>query len=100
MNNESRGLSNHILPTSANLLGICFVIFSFIKVSDASQKTYLDDFLAAPILFFFLASIFSYFSLRASRSSGRYELLADWFFLFALVLLTACAFIFIFQIIH
>jgi hypothetical protein len=85
-----RNVSHHILPTSANLLGICFVIFSLVHLKDQSQASLLDDFCALDICIFLIASICAYLSLRAEKNS-IFERIADVSFILGLCVLTAAA---------
>lgn len=88
IDNQEFKVTNHILPTSANLLGICFVILSFIKTSNFSNKNILDEWITVPILAFFISSILSYISIRNERGFKRLERFADYFFLLGLISLT------------
>ena len=81
---ERQNLGNHILPTSANLLGICFLIFSIASFQDKASATLLDEFAAAAMIIFLVSCFFSYFSLR-SKSGELYEKIADISFLLGLL---------------
>jgi hypothetical protein len=87
--NNKNGISNHILPTSSNLLGLCFVILSFIKLSKVAHETIIDEISAAAIAFFFTASLLSYISIRSESVRESFEKVADIIFLCGLLLL-AC----------
>lgn len=90
---ETRNIANHILPTSANLLGICFLIFSMVHFQDKAEVTLLDDASAVAILVFLIASLCSYVSLRSKRYAWM-EKVADLTFLIGLIILaTVSAFI-------
>ena len=52
-NNGRRNMAKHILPTSGNLLGLCFAILSFIKVSGLANATVIDEFVVVAIILFF-----------------------------------------------
>jgi hypothetical protein len=91
--------SYHILPTSSNLLGLCFVILSFMKVSKMGLETIIDEMVSIAIVVFLVASIYSYASIRSSTKSDRYEKIADIVFLSGLGLLTVTAIIIVFEII-
>jgi len=86
--NDKKNISRHILPTSANLLGLCFVILSFIKLSKMGHETIIDEIVAAAIVLFFISSFFSYVSMRSERRSQLCEKLADSIFLIGLFLLS------------
>ena len=89
-NNESSGnqISNHILPSAANLLGVCFLIFSIVHSLGNQEKSLIDEFALSGVFVFLGASIFSYLSLRAKRRNILLERIADAIFIFGLFLLT------------
>jgi len=68
--NNKKNISKHILPTSANLLGLCFVILSFIKVLKVGSETLIDELVASAILFFLISSFCFYASMRSNRWEG------------------------------
>jgi hypothetical protein len=97
--NESRkNISRHILPTSSNLLGLCFVILTFIKLSKLANETIIDESIGTLIIFFLSSSVLSYISMRAKRKSELYEKIADSVFLAGLCLLTLVALVIIFEV--
>lgn len=73
------------MPTSSNLLGLCFVIFSLIRTSEHADRTQLDEVILAPVLLFFSASFASYWSIRAGKA--RLERVADALFIVGLSVL-------------
>ncbi len=87
-NNNRKNVSYHILPTAANLLGICFVILSFIRVTKTGAETLLDELLAAAIVIFLASCILSYASMRTAGKTDFYEKTADIIFLAGLALLS------------
>lgn len=89
-NKIAKQLAQHILPASANLLGICFLIFSLAHYQSKLEQTILDDCSAVAILVFMLASLLSYLSLR-SPHRVLYERIADIAFLLGLGILTTTA---------
>ncbi len=89
--NERRNMSKHILPTSGNLLGLCFAILSFIKVSGLGNETIIDEFIVVAIVLFLSSSIVSYVSMRSSCKEEYYERIAEFIFLGGLSLLGICA---------
>jgi hypothetical protein len=81
---ERQNLCQHILGTSANLLGICFAIFTVIRALGFGESTYIDE-LAVVAVFLFLGScLFSYASIRSSKRWLLYERIADFIFITAL----------------
>lgn len=93
MNRSATETSHHILPTSANLLGVCFLIFSLVKTSGKSDVTLLDDLAIAGILIFLASSVLSYLSLRIDKRNKNLERSADLIFIFGLVLLAVTSII-------
>lgn len=96
-NENKKNISRHILPTSSNLLGLCFVILTFIKLSKIADETIIDESIGSLIIMFLISSIFSYASMRAKRKSELYEKIADYIFLFGLGLLTLVSLVIIFE---
>jgi uncharacterized membrane protein len=86
--NNKKNISRHILPTSANLLGLCFVILSFIKILKLAKETIIDELVAVAIVLFFTSSFFSYVSMRSNRWAELCEKIADSIFLIGLFLLS------------
>lgn len=89
--NDRRNMSKHILPTSANLLGLCFAILSFIKLAGLANETIIDEVIVIAILLFLLSSIVSYISMRSLEKEEYYERIAEFIFLGGLLLLGVCA---------
>lgn len=97
---EKQQLTVHILPTSSNLLGICFVILSFIKVGGKSHATLLDECVILPIILFFVASLLSYVSMRSKTDKPRIENMADNVFMAGLMSLSLIAIILVLKFIN
>jgi len=97
--NDKKNISKHILPTSANLLGLCFLILSLKKIwkADAVMKM-IDKLDALTILIFLFASLLSYASMRSRLNEDRYEKLADVVFLAGLILLSIIAVVTAFEL--
>jgi hypothetical protein len=85
---NKKNISKHILPTSSNLLGLCFVILSFIKIMKLGNESLIDELVAMAIVLFFISSFFSYASMRSNRRTELYEKIADNIFLIGLFLLS------------
>lgn len=92
-----RDLAHHILPSASNLVGICFVILSIIKVSGYAPQTFFDEALVLPITLFFGSVICSYHSLRTKLRPEFYELIADWSFISGLFVLAFISVFFVFE---
>jgi len=99
-NNSGNGIGNHILSTSANMLGICFVIISIITVSGMHHKTFLDELCSIAVFLFMASCILSYCSIRSTKNQVTLEKWADLIFITALVYLSIISIIIVLRIIH
>ncbi|MBS1112707.1 MAG: hypothetical protein H6Q92_469 [Nitrospirae bacterium] len=97
-NDNKKNISRHILPTSSNLLGLCFVILTFIKLSKIDNESIIDEIMGSLIILFLISSVISYISMRAKRNSEFYEKIADFIFLAGLCLLTLVSLVIIFEV--
>ena len=79
--------SPHILNTSANLLGLCFIVLTSIKVSKMQDSTLIDETTALAIILFMTSSILSFLSIRKEKDMVRLEKFADFIFLSGLIVL-------------
>jgi len=78
----------HILNTSANLLGICFLVLTSLKVLKLSGTTFIDECTSIATILFMCSSILSFLSIRSNSERGsQYENVADIIFLTGLVCL-------------
>lgn len=96
---ERHELSQHILPTSAQLVGVCVTVISLVKVLHIGQVgSLLDRLLAIDALLFTVSAVLSYVSLRGGKFA-HLEKYADNFFMLGLVELGVCAVLLAFEII-
>ncbi len=71
-------LSDHILPTSATMMGVCMTVFSIIRLVEPGHAGVLSQRLLGMDSLVFLAStVASYVSLRSRRLAEPAERLAD-----------------------
>lgn len=98
--NEEKDKSPHILNASSNLLGLCFVVLTSLKLLNISGKTIIDELTTIAIIMFMTSCILSFLSIRGSiKKSSRLENIADIFFLAGLSLLFVTTLLFSFNII-
>ena len=98
--NEEKDKSPHILNASSNLLGLCFVVLTSLKLLNIAGKTIIDELTTIAIMFFMASCILSFLSIRGSiKKSGKLENIADIFFLAGLSLLFVTTLLFSFNII-
>lgn len=96
---ERKDLSQHILPNSAHLVGVCITVISLVKVMHIGHVgSLLDKLLAFNTLFFIISAVRSYASMRGIKSL-LFEKYADLFFMLGLLQLGGCAILLSFEII-
>ena len=97
--NDRKNMAQHILPTAANLLGLCFVLFTLKKLGKADGVEKIIDKLDGVVIIIFLAaSVLSYASMRSAKNSDHYERIADTVFLAGLFLLSLVALITVYEL--
>jgi hypothetical protein len=97
---QSNEKSTHILNTSSNLLGICFLVLTSLKVLKLSANTIIDEITMVAIILFMSSCLLSFLSIRSQTKRGElYENIADWIFLSGLSLLFITTILFTFNII-
>lgn len=92
--------SPHILNTSANLLGICFIVLTSLKKLALTDGSLIDEFAVAAVMFFMTSCILSFIAMRRTKtSSQRLEKTADFIFLSGLVILFVATILIAFNLI-
>ena len=95
----SNGLSAHILPTSATMIGVCMTSLYISLLGPLVTRRVIDDKLMAIIALVVLASaVLSFMSMRSERFGPRLEGYAEWVFLTALALLALGAVVLAFAV--
>jgi uncharacterized membrane protein len=79
--------SQHILSTSANLLGFCLFIITSLHFSNQTENRLIDEFTAFIALLLTISCVFSFISIRTEnqKKENYLEKIADYFFLFSLI---------------
>lgn len=85
MNNNSP----HILNTSSNLLGFCFLVITSLKIGNHQDQTVVDEILVIAALIFMASTILSFLSIKtkSERKTIFWENLAVYCFLAGLFIL-------------
>lgn len=94
--------SQHILNTSSNLLGFCLIVLTSLKISKLSEVSRIDELTGIACILLISSCLFSFLSIRTSKEklTVRYESLADYIFIVALVLVFVITFMVAFSIIY
>ena len=82
------GLSAHILPTSATMIGVCLTaLYISLLGPSGGGRMLVDKLLAVDGLVFLASALLSFVSMRVARSGGRWERWAESVFVGGLGLL-------------
>ena len=85
---QPSGLSAHILPTSATMIGVCMTVLSIGHLGSGGQwRLVADKLLAVDALVFLVSALLSFIAMRSSRSGATYETRAEVVFIAGLALL-------------
>jgi uncharacterized membrane protein len=78
--------SQHILATSATLLGFCLFVITALHVASLSETYIIDELTSVVAILLTISSIFSFISIRSRKAlrEKRYETIADYLFLISL----------------
>lgn len=99
---KDRGISNHILPTSATMAGVCITVISIVRLVEANRhvSTIIDNIMAVNGLIFLASCFLSYSSLRSPRRAAAFERYADILFLTGLSLMVVGGFLIAWEFEH
>lgn len=75
------GKQPHILNAASNLTGICFVLITGLKLTQAADASLADEISLFAAVAFIASCVLSYISIRADKYAARYEQIADYLFL-------------------
>jgi hypothetical protein len=99
MSGANSGVSSHILPTSATMVGVCMTVVSIVKLTHVSMLgTVIDKILGIDGLLFLASAFLSYSSIRSERLAVRLESLADHAFIIGLTLMGVAATVLAFEL--
>ncbi|MFZ4877467.1 hypothetical protein ACL9RI_20505 [Janthinobacterium sp. Mn2066] len=85
---RERGLSAHILPTSATMIGVCMTVLSIGHLGPRGElRVLVDKLLAADALLFLVSAVLSFMSLRPGQARQRYEWWGELVFICSLAML-------------
>lgn len=95
-----RGLSAHILPTSATMIGVCMTVLSIGHLRQGGRsRMVIDKLLAIDALMFLASAVLSFMSMRTRHHGGaRYEARAELVFIAGLAILALGAVVLAFVI--
>lgn len=96
----TKSKSEHILNTSSNLLGFCLIVLTSLKISKMSEVSRIDELTGVACILLIGSCLFSFLSIRTSRErlDIKYERIAEFIFVVALLLIFAATFMIAFSI--
>ena len=71
----------YILSASTNLLGICFIIITGLKLANANVRSYADEVAWLAAILLFVAALHAYLAIRNGGTETWQEQVADYAFL-------------------
>ncbi|MFM9826366.1 hypothetical protein [Flavobacterium sp.] len=79
--------SQHILNTSANLLGFCLFVITSLHIASQTETHIIDELTSCISVLLTFSCIFSFVSIRTSnqKKEKRLETIADYLFVISLV---------------
>ncbi len=94
--------SQHILSTSANLLGFCLFVITSLHISNVSASSIIDEFTSIIALLLTISCIFSFLSIRTSNPGRERQLetVADYLFLISLLGIVVIILLLVFRFIN
>ncbi len=101
MTAKSRELSNHILPASGTMIGVCTTLIGLVKVVEARiGPSHVDEYVSLVAVIFVFSALASYGSIRyAGRPNlgTQLERIADYLFLLGLLSIAVIAVLFAYE---
>ncbi len=78
--------SQHILSTSANLLGFCLFVITSFHISNQIESSIIDEFTSIVAVMLAISCMFSFSSIRSTKLKveQRLEIVADYLFFISL----------------
>ncbi|TAL50925.1 MAG: hypothetical protein EPN92_01155 [Chitinophagaceae bacterium] len=93
--------SQHILPTSANLLGFCLFVITSLHITNKAASSAIDEFTSIIALLLTLSCLLSFISIRTKNEikEKRLEVIADYLFIVSLTGIVIVILLLVFDII-
>lgn len=79
--------SQHILNTSANLLGFCLFVITSLRIANQMEIHIIDELTSIIALLLTISCVFSFISIRTKYKNRevKFETIADYFFITSLI---------------
>ena len=100
---EKQNLSQHILPNSSMMIGVCMTVISITKVVGLPHEQHrITEVFAFDALIFLISALLSYVAMRNESDvslSSASEKFADMAFMLGLVLMTLAGFLLTYELV-
>jgi hypothetical protein len=79
--------SQHILNTSASLLGFCLFVITSLHIANMTERYFIDEFTSVVAVLLTFSCMFSFISIRTKKEAKEkhLETIAEYLFLAALI---------------
>jgi hypothetical protein len=79
--------SQHILTTSANLLGFCLIVITSVHLTNKTDLSFIDECTSVVAILLISSCLFSFSSIRTQHQikEQRLEMIADYLFISSLI---------------
>ncbi len=93
--------SQHILTTSATLLGFCLIVITSMDITNYADSSIVDEFTSGIALLLISTCMFSFFSIRSTDQikEKKLETIADYLFVASLIGILIIILLIVFHII-
>ena len=96
---QQKGLSDHILPVSSTMVGVCVTVITVIQITpNRAFASWADELMAVDSMAFLASTLLSYWSIRHPRDRERMEGYADRLFLLGLTIMVFASFMVSFEL--
>lgn len=98
---DEKNKAPHILNSSSNFLGFCFLVLTSLKFFKFTGKTFIDEITAICFVIFMFSCLCSFLSIRSKTNRAElYETIAEYSFLIGLIVIFIMTILFMLEIIH
>ena len=99
MVHKTKDISQHILPVSSTMVGVCMTVITVMQLVPKDKvANWADNLIAIDGLFFLASTVFSYWALRSDNNAAKAESFADRLFLLGMILMVIISFLVAFEL--
>lgn len=99
MDKKTADVSQHILPVSATMVGVCMTVITVMQLAPKNAVSSVSEkLLAIDSLLFLISTLLSYLTVRPKQYNEFAELWADRLFLMGMILMVLISFFVAFEL--